>query len=227
MPAISKANFDFLEKLKMNNNREWFNTNKDYYSASHQNTIDFADALLEELKKHDHIETPSGKKSLFRIYKDTRFSKDKAPYKTHWGSSFSRATKLLRGGYYVHIEPNNCFVGGGFWNPNSEDLKRIREEIAIDANDLRKVINSKTFKQTFGELIGDKVKTAPKGFHKDHPDIDLLRFKQFLLVKKISDKEVFSENFHLLVNDTFKAMRPFFNYMSEVLTTDSNGESIV
>jgi len=227
MSTISKANFEFLNKLKKNNNRDWFNTNKTEYLNQYENTIAFADSLLDEMNKHDNIETPTGKKSLFRIYRDVRFSKDKSPYKTHWAGGFRRATKQLRGGYYFHLEQGNTLVGGGFWSPNKDDLLRIREDIAADASGLRKVLKSKSFKETFGSLEGEQLKTCPKGFDKEHPDVDLLRYKQFIISKKFTDKEVLSPDFHKKVSDTFKKMRPFFDYMSESVTTDLNGESIV
>lgn len=221
--TIDKSNLDFLEKLNKNNDRDWFNAHKDEYVQAHENMINFADAVLAEMRKHDNIETASGKKSLQRIYRDTRFSKDKTPYKSHWGGGLKRATDLLRGGYYFHIQPGNSFVGGGFWAPNPADMKRIREDIAADPDALRKIISDKTFIDTFGSLEGEQVKTAPKGYKKDHPAIDLLRYKQFLIGKKFSDKEVLKPDFHLQVVDTFVKMRPFFDYMSEVLTTDENG----
>jgi len=225
--SIAKSNIDFLKKLSKNNNRDWFHENKaTIYQAALDNTIEFADSLLSEMKKHDNIDTPTGKKSLYRIYKDTRFSKDKTPYKTHWGGYFKRATNQLRGGYYFHIEPGNCFIGGGFWNPNPEDLKRIRVELAADGSELRKIIGSKKFIDTFGQLEGNQVKTAPKGFPKDHRNIDLLRYKQFLIAKKFTEKEMLSKDFHLKANEVFENMRPFFDYMSEVLTTDENGEPL-
>lgn len=227
MSTISKTNFDFLKQLKKNNDRNWFADHKDEYIKQHENMISFADDLLLEMNKHDNIETPTGKKSLFRIYRDVRFSKNKAPYKTHWSGSYKRATKQLRGGYYFHIEAGNSTVGGGFWAPSKEDLLRIREDIAADDGELRKIINSKTFKDTFETLSGDQLKTAPKGFDKDHPAIDLLRYKQFVIFKKFTDKEVLSPDFYKKVNDTFKKMRPFFDYMSESVTTDANGVSIV
>ena len=224
---ISKSNIDFLKKLSNNNNRDWFHENKEtIYQSALENSIEFADSLLAEMNKHDNIETPTGKKSLYRIYKDTRFSKDKTPYKTHWGGYFKRATNDLRGGYYFHIEPGNCFIGGGFWNPNPEDLKRIRIELAADGSELRKIIGSKQFVDTFGQLDGNKVKTAPKGFSKDHKNIDLLRYKQFLISKKFTEKEMLDKDFYKVANQVFKNMRPFFDYMSEVLTTDENGESL-
>jgi uncharacterized protein (TIGR02453 family) len=227
MSAISKANFDFLNKLKKNNDRDWFNANKDEYLKQHQNAIDFADAVLAEMNKHDNIETVNGKKSLFRIYRDVRFSKDKSPYKTHWAGGLKRASNQLRGGYYFHIEQGNTMIGGGFWSPNKDDLLRFREDIAFDAKPLRKVLNSKSFKDTFETLDGGQLKTAPKGFDKEHKDIDLLRYKQFVISKKFTDKEALSPDFYKNVSDTFKKMRPFFDYMSESVTTDVNGESIV
>jgi uncharacterized protein (TIGR02453 family) len=142
------------------------------------------------------------------------------------GGYFKRATNHLRGGYYFHIQPGNCFVGGGFWNPNPEDLKRIRVELAADGSELRKIIGSKNFIDTFGQLDGNQVKTAPKGFSKEHENIDLLRYKQFLVSKKFTEKEMLAKDFYKEANKVFENMRPFFDYMSEVLTTDENGESL-
>jgi len=222
-PMIQASSLDFLKKLKKNNNREWFNDHKTAYQQELALMETFAGALLKQLNAHDEIETPSGKKSLFRIYRDTRFSSDKTPYKTHWSGSFKRATKYRRGGYYFHIEAGNSFVAGGFWGPVPQDLKRIRDDIAFDAAPLRKILKSKTFVSMFQTLKGDQVKTAPKGYDSSHEAIDLLRHKQFLLIRHFSDKEVLSKNFLKEAGLTFKAMRPFFDYMSEVLTTDSNG----
>ncbi|HLP21944.1 MAG TPA: DUF2461 domain-containing protein, partial [Chitinophagales bacterium] len=128
-PVIEKKSLQFLNNLAKNNDRDWFATHKALYTAAHENMIAFAHALLVEMEKHDSIETASGRQSMHRIYRDIRFSKDKTPYNTHWGGGFTRATKKLRGSYYFHIEPGNSFVAGGFWGPNTEDMKRIREDI--------------------------------------------------------------------------------------------------
>ena len=221
--VIASSGLDFLRKLKTNNNRDWFNVHKDQFLKEQQLIETFANALLQELNTHDIIETASGKKSLHRIYRDTRFSNNKTPYKTNWSGSFRRATKLRRGGYYFHIEPGNSFIAGGFWGPETNDLKRIRDEIAFDAAPLRKILKSKSFISTFGMLQGEQLKTTPKGFDSANEAIDLLRFKQFLLIRKFTDKEVLTEGFLNEANKTFKHMRPFFNYMSGVLTTDRNG----
>lgn len=227
MAKITKENLDFIIKLSANNDRDWFNEHKADYVAQHENIISFADELLAKMNEHDNIETVSGKKSLYRIYRDVRFSKDKSPYKTHWSGGFKRATKQLRGGYYFHIQPgNNSFIGGGFWGPNKEDLLRIREDIATDGDEMRSIITSKDFVDTFGTLDGEQLKTAPKGFDKEHPDVDLLRYKQFIFGKNFTDKEVLAPDFVDVANETFQKMRPFFDYMSEVLTTDSNGSPL-
>lgn len=228
MNTINKSLLTFISDLKKNNDRDWFAENKPRYEKERADFANFAQDLLDLMREHDDIETVSGKKSLFRIYRDVRFSKDKSPYKTHFSGSFKRATKLLRGGYYFHIEPGgNSFVGGGFWGPSKEDLARIREEIALDDSELREIISDKNFIAHFEELKGEQLKTAPKGYPKDHKAVDLLRFKQFLVMKPFSDKEILAKDFCLKLNESFQAMRPFFDYMSEVLTTDSNGELIV
>ncbi len=225
--SIPSSVFQFLQDITKNNNRDWFTEHKPKYQEAHESLVKFADEIIHGMNQTDTIETPSGKKAIFRIYKDVRFSKDKSPYKTHFGGHLSRATKLLRGGYYFHIEPENCFVGGGFWNPSSEDLKQIREQIAADPKPLLDIIHSADFKKHFGTLEGEKLKTAPKGFDKNHPAIELLNYKQFLLSKSFTDKEAQAENYAQKIIETFQAMRPFFDYMSEILTTDLNGELIV
>ncbi|MDI1353867.1 MAG: DUF2461 domain-containing protein [bacterium] len=225
--VIQASNLEFLKLLKKNNNRDWFNAHKDRYLTELDHIVHFADALLLEMNKHDVIENPSGKKSLFRIYRDVRFSKDKQPYNNWFSGAFKRATKARRGSYYFHIEPGNSFAGGGFWGPEPADLKRVRDEFAADPAPFRKIVKSKGFKDNFGSLEGEQLKTSPKGFNADDPAIDLIRYKQYLVMKKFTDKEVMSPDFLKKLNDTFKQMRPFFNYMSEVLTTDVNGESVL
>jgi uncharacterized protein (TIGR02453 family) len=224
--AISPATFDFLRRLKENNNRPWFNDHKAEYEQARGEMIAFAEELMLRLARHDELEPSTGKKILFRIYRDVRFSKDKSPYKTHFSGSFIRATKWRRGGYYFHIQPGGCFLGGGFWGPNAADLKRIRQEIAIDAAPLRKIIAAPNFINTFGSLGGDQLRTAPRGYPKDHPNIDLLRYKQFLLSKDFTDQEAMTEGFVDKLDEGFQYMRPFFDFMSDTLTTDANGVPI-
>lgn len=226
-PQIYQSGFDFLKTLKKNNNREWFNAHKVVYQQELELVETFAEALLRELNQHDVIETPSGKKSMHRIYRDIRFSNDKTPYKTNWSGNFKRATKYRRGGYYYHIEPGNkSYIAGGFWGPNAQDMKRVRVDIAFDATPLRRILKSRSFVTTFGTLQGEQLKTAPQGFDTKHESIDLLRYKQFLLIRKFSDTQVLSKHFLKETNQTFKNMRPFFDYMSEVLVVDANGMEV-
>jgi uncharacterized protein (TIGR02453 family) len=224
---IPKSALDFLQQLKENNNKPWFEANKPKYLNELNHIQTFADALLQELCKTDVLETASGKKSVYRIYRDIRFSKDKTPFKTFWGGSYTRATAARRGGYYFHLEKGNSFFAGGFWGPNATDLKRIRAEFAQDPESFRKILTSKSFISNFGTLQGEQLKTKPTGFDADHPAIDLLRFKQFLVIKRFTDEEVLSPHFLTEAVEAFKNMRPFFDYMSEVLTTDINGASLL
>ncbi|WP_350291829.1 DUF2461 domain-containing protein [uncultured Croceitalea sp.] len=220
---IKKEAFEFLKKLEKNNNREWFTENKNTFKVHETDAKAFYNAVMENLNKHDQIE----KLKIFRIYRDVRFSKDKTPYKAHFAGSFSRMGLERRGGYYLRIKPGETFLAAGFWEPNKEDLLRIRKELELDASEFRAVIDKKSFKSVWGELQGDAVKTAPKGFDKEHPDIDLLRHKQFIFVRNFADKEVLAKDFITQVDHSFKAIRPYFDLMSSILTTNLNGESLI
>lgn len=227
MTTIEKSSLTFLTKLSENNNRDWFNANKNLYVAAFDNVCSFVDGLIFKMNKHDELESVSGKKSLFRIYNDVRFSKDKAPYNCRFAFNLQRATKFKRGGYYMLIKPGSCYLGCGFFSPNSEDLKTIREDIVMNHEEWREILNSKEIKDNFGEMQGDKVASVPRGFDINHPAIDLIRHKQFIFRKSFTDEEVLAPDFLNKVNTYFKSIRPFFDYMSEVLTTDANGESVI
>lgn len=218
--------FDFLKELKKNNNRDWFQENKERYTSAHEHMAGFAEDLWNRVSTHDVLEPASGKRILFRIYRDTRFSKDKTPYKENFGGSLVRASAQRRGGYYFHIEPGNSFLAGGFWKPEKEDLARIRKDLAAEPERLRQIISNPSFVKTFGILQGEQVKSAPKGYQKDHPAIDLLKYKQFYIMQTFKDKEVQKTGFSEKISLSFKKMRPFFDYMTEVLTTDENGVSL-
>ena len=133
----------------------------------------------------------------------------------------------MRGGYYFQIQPGNTFVAGGFWGPNAQDLLHIRKHIAQDSSEIRQIIEDAQFQKTFKKLRGSQLKSAPKGFDKEHPDIDLLRYKQFIVRHDFNDKEVLQPDIMLKMDNAFQQMRPFFNYMSEILTTDLNGTPIL
>lgn len=222
---FDKSSFQFLKDLKKNNNREWFADNKNRYTEAHNNAKAFWNAIKANLEKHDEIE----KLKLFRIYRDVRFSHDKTPYKPHFAGSFSRLGKHLRGGYYLRIRPGESFLAGGFWEPNKEDLFRIRKEIEMDATEIRAILNDPVYLNNFGGTFESfsELKTAPKGFDKEHPDVDLLRKKGFVAVQNFTDEQVLSEDFIEVVDQSFQSLRPFFDLFSDILTTNLNGESLL
>jgi len=210
---------DYINKLQQNNNREWFTENKKSFEDAKETASSLFNAVYNELKSSDNLEPLK----IYRIYRDVRFSADKTPYKNHFSMYMSRSQPDFRGGYYLHIEPGKSFIGVGFFDPNKEDLLRIRKEIELD-NELETILNSKDIKATFGTLEGDEVKTAPKGFDKNHERIALLKKKQFLLIHKFTDKEVLKPDFYKEAANVFKKSRPFVDYMTDVLLTNLNGE---
>jgi len=225
MTIIEKSTLVFLTDLSKNNTREWFAAHKSRYLEAQSNMILFLDQLIEKMNQHDRLETQSGKESLYRIYNDVRFSTDKTPYNPRFAGTLRRHKPMLRGGYYYWIKPGQSRVGCGFTYPSAEDLLRVRQDIAINYKSWKRLLHAKAIYSAFGEMKGEKVKTSPRGFDKYHLAIDLLRHKQYWFEHTFTDKEVMANNFLDQVNKTFKSIRPFFNYMSEVLTTDLNGEN--
>ncbi|EGV44920.1 DUF2461 domain-containing protein [Bizionia argentinensis JUB59] len=224
MTVIDPNAFNFFKKLEKNNNREWFADNKPEFKAVEADIKNVFKTVFEALKVHDDVD----QFKVFRIYRDVRFSKNKLPYKIHLSGSFQRRKPELRGGYYMHLAPNNgSFIAIGFWDPSKEDLLRIRKEFEMDASEMRDIMDAKPFKSAWGKLEGDELITAPRNFDKEHPNIDLIRKKQYVFTKKISDAEVLQSNFLETVNTAFKEVKPFFNFMSDVLTTNLNGEKII
>ena len=222
---INRKTLQFLRDVAANNNREWFAEHKPAYQSAQDDFKRFAQAVADRMSHYDVIE--GSKARVFRIYRDVRFSKNKDPYKINFAAGMQREGKLRRGGYYLHLTPGESFVGGGFFGPEKADLARMREDIAADDTPLREIIADATFQELFGELQGDKLKTAPRDYPKDHPAIDLLRHKSFIVMRQFSDKEVLSSSFIDEVVRSYVGMRPFFDYMSDVLTTDANGEVVV
>ena len=213
----------FLNDLNSNNNRDWFNTNKKRYEDSLEQIKSFTTELVELMNLHDKIENYR----IFRIYRDIRFSKNKTPYKNNFGISLVREKPWLRGGYYLHIKPSDSFSAVGFWQPDKNDLFRIRKEIEIDGKEFNDMISSKLIIKNWGNLVGDSLKTNPRGFSKDHEHISILRKKSFLFKKSYSNKEVISKDFLSRLNEDFLDLRSFLDYMSNILTTDLNGISIL
>ncbi len=224
MSIIDKKVFDFLIELEQNNDRDWFAEHKSEFDTQKHAMKTVFEAVFKSLNEHDIIDDYK----IFRIYRDVRFSNNKLPYKTHFAASFHRKKPELRGGYYIRIKPNDqSFIACGFWSPEKEDLLRIRKEFEIDDSDIRAIIEKEDFKAVWGELEGDELKTAPRNFDKEHPAIDLIRKKQFIFSKKFTDREVLTEQFVTQINSSFKVIKPYFDYMSDVLTTDLNGQRII
>ncbi len=223
-PTIPKSAFEFLLKLKQNNNRDWMQEHKKEYLANEKALKEFYAAVENGLNVTDEI----AKTKIFRINRDIRFSNDKAPYNVHRSVSFSRAGAQRRGGYYLRLESGNSYMAGGFFDPNPVDLLRIRKEFEMDSSEIREILAQKDFKKAFGNFNQEyAVKTAPKGFSKEDENIDLIRLKNFFVNHHFTDKEVFAPDFKDNLIHHYQLLRPFFNYMSDVLTTDLNGESIL
>ena len=220
---LNPAIFRFFKQLAKNNNRKWFEQNKSEFKALETDVKQFGEALKDQLNQNDSID----RFKVFRIYRDVRFSKDKTPYKTHFGLTWHRTKPEFRGGYYLHLKPDDIFLACGFWDPAPADLKRIRHEIDLGGEEYRNLINAPAFKNIWGELQGNKVRTSPKGYAKHHPDIDLLRLKQHIFMIRYTEEEVTAKDFMNRLDAAIQAVRPFVDYMSAVLTTNANGESLV
>ena len=219
---VLSSSVSFFKKLKKNNNRDWFAENKPKFKELELEIKAFGEELKDRLNEFDNVD----RFKLFRIYRDIRFSKDKTPFKTHFGLTWHRTKPLYRGGYYLHISPGKNFLACGFWDPNINDLKRIRKELEYDAKEFRDIISSKEFFSVWGNLEGSELKTAPRNFDKNHPDIDLIRKKQYIFSISFSDEEVCEPQFINKLENALKMVRPFTNYMSDVLTSDENGEPL-
>ncbi len=221
---INRATLDFLRELRKHNTREWFAEHKKDYVMARKEFSNLIDVSADELNLTDVIES----KKIFRINRDVRFSKDKSPYKNNLSGFFTRATAARRGGYFLSVEPEGkTIVGGGFYAPEKEDLLRIRKEFEMDTTEIEKITSDKNFVNHFGKMRGESLKTAPRDFDKEHPNIKWINMKQFYAFREFTDDEVIAESFPKEVVSTFLAIRPFFDYMSDVLTTDLNGESIL
>lgn len=224
MSTIPKTIFEFLKDLKENNHRDWMAENKKQYQSNEKILKAFYASVAERLNEKDEIE----KTKVFRINRDIRFSKNKTPYNVHRSVSFSRAGAHRRGGYYLRLEPGNSLMAGGFFSPEPADLLRIRKEFEMDDQEIREILSNADFKKAFNGFDAlNQVKTAPKGFSKDHPSIDLIKNKSFFVTHNFTDAEVFAPDFLDKVVYHYELLRPFFDYMSDVLTTDLNGVSLI
>ncbi|MBI3244624.1 MAG: DUF2461 domain-containing protein [Chloroflexi bacterium] len=215
----------FLSELEHNNNKLWFDRNRDSYDEARQLFEELVIALISEVGKFEDLGGLMPKDCVFRINRDLRFSKDKSPYKTAMsaviGPGGKKQTSLP---YYVHLEPRGrSMLGGGHYMPTPGQLARWRQAVDQDAARLNKIIHHKNFVSAFGALEGDKLKSAPKGYSRDHPEIELLRLKQLVVVHRLTDKEVLSPEFVKETAKAFKTMKPFLDYLNQSLGSMSAG----
>lgn len=219
---IAESTFEFLRKLSRNNNREWFQANKTEYEAVRQNFVDFADKFLDELKATDPaLYDTQIKDCIFRIYRDVRFSKDKSPYKLHFSAAFGAGgRKSGKSDYYLHIQDHGSFLGGGFWNPTREELAILRQEIDYSPMRIKDIIYNPKFKSRFPAISGDQLVRAPKGYSEDHPDIDLLKYKEMFFMRTYSNEEVKSRHFLNTIVEDAKLLKPFLDYLNELINND-------
>ena len=218
MKNIHPDTFKFLADLKRNNNREWFNSNKERYTEIRERFIEFLLDIYPGLIAIDpSIAGIDIRKALFRINRDVRFSDDKSPYKTTMAAVLIKGGKRNfseRAGYYIHIEQGDSLIAGGAYLPPSAWISSIRREISSDSEAFRDIIEKSSFKRLFGGLSGDRLKSAPKGYAKDHPDIDLLRYKSYLAVNQVSDKDVLSRGFAEQLITVAREIKPLNDFVN-------------
>ena len=215
---ITKDILKFLGELKQNNNREWFAENKKHYENANKSLLAVVEQFIPIIQRIDPTVGPLvAKDCVFRIYRDTRFSPDKTPYKTNMGAYFARGgRKSSFAGYYMHLEPGGSMLAGGIWMPEPEALKKIRLEIYYNSADFKKLLDAKSFKDYFGALSEDgKLKNPPKDFPADFPDIDLLKNKNFTMFHSLSDDTVCSDAFLEVFSDVFTAMKPVNDFLNK------------
>lgn len=213
---INKKVPDFLTLLSKNNNRFWFHENRSMYNSARAEFEIFVNIMINEIQKFDPgIQSLRAKDCIFRIFRDVRFSKDKSPYKTNFGVFFvSGGKKSGKAGYYVHVEPGNSFLGGGIYMPESNILRLVRNEIFNNIEEFKSIINEKSFQFHFKEIRGEKLISAPRGFPKEFPDIELLKFKSYTIIKPLPDETLQEEKFIDIASNIFLAMVPFNRFLN-------------
>lgn len=217
--VINPETLTFLSALEINNNREWFNENKPLYLKAKTNVEDVVNEIILKISEFDKsIERLEAKNCIFRIYKDTRFSKDKTPYKTNIGASLvEKGPKTLNhAGYYIHLEPGKSFLAGGVYMTEPKNLKAIREKISSEGEDFLKILSKKSFRDQL-ELRGDRLVKVPQGFDKENPMGDYLKFKQFTVFHPLSNADVLDDNFVNKTVKVFKEMYPFNRFLNEAI----------
>jgi uncharacterized protein (TIGR02453 family) len=219
METIKKPTLDFLRQIKLNNNRDWFISNRQLYTDAKENFESFVQALINRITDFEPMMKGLESKScVFRINRDVRFSNDKSPYKTNFGAFIVRGGKMngdKYAGYYFHIEPGESIIAGGAYMPPAPWLSAIREKIDEEPETLIKIINKPEFKKYFGNLSGEKLKKAPKGYPSDHPNLELLKFKSYLVVNEVKDELVLGNKYFDHAVNVIKAIKPLNDFLNE------------
>jgi len=209
----------FLKDLSNNNDKEWFDQNRDRYKELRKEFMDFTQILIHEIRNiDDSIPMVEPKNVIFRINRDIRFSHDKSPYKTNFGAFITPSGKHGgTAGYYLHLEPGECFAAGGMYMPPGPVLKAVRSAIFDDPDEFRSIIHKKSFQRLFPEIYGEKLKTAPQGYPKEHPDIDLVRYKSYTVMHPIKDEEISRPDLMKKLVDIYTEMKPFNRFLNRSL----------
>lgn len=211
--------FHFLLDLKENNNKPWFDENRARYQSIRESIIAYMEEVIRGITFDTDVMGISASKTLFRINRDIRFSKNKNPYKTNLGAEISPAKSKsdMQPGYYIHFEPEGCFFAGGLYMPDSAQLQAVRQHIDLHAKDLRAITQHPDFVKTFGELKGDRLKSAPKGYDKSHPDLDLLAMKAMYVVHKFEPERVYEADFVDYTLGVLRNLYPLTHFLREAL----------
>jgi uncharacterized protein (TIGR02453 family) len=209
----------FLGSLQKNNNKAWFGQHRSAYEQAKGEFEALVDELILGLGAIEDMHGVAAKDCIMRIHRDIRFSKDKSPYKNAMGASIGPGGRQAwRHNYFLHLEPHNkSIVAGGLHEPESAQLNKFRAAIARDSRKFKAVVADKSFKQYFGEVKGEKLKTAPQGYDRDHPEIELLRLKEVVAIHNLSDEKILSPGFAAHVIKACTAMKPFLDYLDSVL----------
>ncbi|MBL0343035.1 MAG: DUF2461 domain-containing protein [Bacteroidetes bacterium] len=217
---LQQSTLDFLKALKKHNDREWFDKNRTKYESAKADHAVFTEALIKELSKiNPALGTLAVKDCVFRIYRDVRFSKNKAPYKTNFGCYFVEGGKKSeKAGFYIQLEPGNSFIAGGCWMPQAPLLKAIRQEIDYNLKDFEGILKEKKFKSLFGGLSDMKLKTTPKGYNAENPGIEHLRQTSFIVQTALADKDFTSKTIVKKSGEIYKAIYPFLKFLNTALS---------
>jgi len=213
---LQPSTLNFLKKLKANNNKEWFEKNRKDYEAARANQLALVAEILKNMGKwEERVKGIEPKKCTMRINRDIRFSKDKSPYKSTL-SFFIRPTGASSG-YYFHLEPGSTFIGGGLYGLEPAQIKAVRQEIDYNLDEFEKILNNKNFKKHFPVLKGDALQNAPKDYPKDHPGIEYLKHKDFIISVHLDDKELVMPDLIKKADSIYKIMQPFMLFMDRAL----------